>query len=729
VIKRLRIRKLLIHWPISVWVSVLLGYFVWVIAWPVSEWRAAWSLLIIFGLRSWATGVMIRASIQVNDPRRKRTWQYIASAFVCWTVVDGINATYWITDGNLPSIPHGIDIIRLAGYLAIMVVTFSYPLAPVERLRRTRDQLDMALLGTGVFGLAWMLFLLPILSLRFIDPIIVFWHTIYPVFDILLLAYFVRLFLLADSNWHRANLAFISLAMMCIAISDLAFSVLALQEKFRFGGLLEMGWMAGIGFYLFAAYRTIRNTDILIPTNERSGKTLARRLVAFMPIGITGMVVGTLFLDWWMGGQIELVGIGIVLLLSILLVARQSVIAGQMEFRQYASLVTNVADMAFVCDLEGKFLLVNPSFLRDLGLDDEQWKKLRMQDVIRNKSRWELLTKDARENGWSGELTLRRKDGSSFPAALSLRPIEDERKSQALLAGTAHDLTQVKERENALHDALRQVAAARAELEGLNLALEEKVEHRTKELEQTVNDLARLNQELKELDTLKTEFVALVSHELRAPLTNISAGIELILSGHPKLKPKTADSLELVRAEITRLSKLVATILDISSLEAGRFPLDLRSVAINEVAKRVCDRFTDGDRADRFEIRIPDGLSPALADEHALESIFQHLLDNALKYALEGEIILEGWSDENFFWIAVDDGGMGIPEIERERIFDMFHRLDTRDDRDVYGYGLGLSMVKRLLEAMQGDIRVEESQRGGARFVFWLPIRKELEEI
>jgi signal transduction histidine kinase len=335
----------------------------------------------------------------------------------------------------------------------------------------------------------------------------------------------------------------------------------------------------------------------------------------------------------------------------------------------------------------------------------------------------------ASENGWSGELTFRRKDGSTFPAALSLRPIEDERKSKVLLAGTAHDLTQVKERENALHEALRQVAAARAELEGLNLALEEKVEHRTQELEQTVKDLARLNRELKELDTLKTEFVALVSHELRAPLTNISAGIELILSGHPKMKPKTSDSLELVQAEIKRLSQLVDTILDISSLEAGRFPLDLRSVVVDEIAKRVFGQYADGDRAARLVIRIPDDLSPALADEHAVESIFQHLLDNALKYASEGEIVLEGWSDENYLWIAVDDGGTGIPEHERERIFDMFHRLDTRDDRDVYGYGLGLSMVKRLLEAMQGGIRVEESQRGGARFIFWLPLQKEVEGV
>ncbi len=715
-------------WLIGLWIATVACYVAWVIAEPLSDTRPIWSLLLTFGLRSWTTGALILASVRAKTPARIRTWRFISLAFVCWTIIDGMVITYWFTDSVLPGVPHWTDAIRLCAYLATMIVTFSYPTAPVERLGRTRDQLDIVLVGAAVMGLAWLIFLLPLLSVRFLNTVAVFWRSLFPIFDLLLFVYFARLYLLAEAEIDRKTLASLTMATLFFGISDLVFGVLSLQDRYTPGSLVEVGWMVGSGLYYIAAFYTIRTSTARTKSGEAQHK-LSHRIGRLMPIGLTGMVIGYLLLDWWMGGQIELVGVALVVLLGALFVARQGVIAGQMEFLQYASLVTNSVDMAFVCDLEGILLLVNPALLRGLGLETGEWKARKMQDVVRNISRWERVVEDARDNGWSGELTFRRADGSTFPVALALRPIEDERKSQVLLAGTAHDLTQVKERENALHDALRQVAAAREELEGLNLALEEKVEHRTQELEQTVKDLARLNQELQELDTLKTEFVALVSHELRAPLTNISAGIELILSEQPRANSKTAVSLELVQAEIERLSNLVDTILDISSLEAGRFPLHLDDVALREVAERVCTRFAEGDQAGRLEVCIADDLPHALADEHALESIFQHLLDNALKYALEGEIVLEGWADENRLWVAVDDGGIGIPEHERERIFDMFHRLDTRDDRDVYGYGLGLSMVKRLLEAMQGGIRVEQSQRGGARFVFWLPVHTEVEEL
>ena len=112
---------------------------------------------------------------------------------------------------------------------------------------------------------------------------------------------------------------------------------------------------------------------------------------------------------------------------------------------------------------------------------------------------------------------------------LSLVPVDDARGTRKLLAGTAHDLTTIRERENELRGALEEVADARADLEALNVELEEKVQARTSELESTVAELEDLLEELKVIDRMKTEFVALVSHELRAPLTNIRSGIELIL--------------------------------------------------------------------------------------------------------------------------------------------------------------------------------------------------------
>ena len=121
-----------------------------------------------------------------------------------------------------------------------------------------------------------------------------------------------------------------------------------------------------------------------------------------------------------------------------------------------------------------------------------------------------------------------------------------------------------------LETALDEVADAQEQLERLNLRLEQKVGVRTAALEKTVSDLESLNEELQELDQLKSEFVALVSHELRAPLTNIRTGIELTLDHNPEIG---SERLRIVQEEIERLGALVEAILDISALEAGRFPI------------------------------------------------------------------------------------------------------------------------------------------------------------
>jgi signal transduction histidine kinase len=97
------------------------------------------------------------------------------------------------------------------------------------------------------------------------------------------------------------------------------------------------------------------------------------------------------------------------------------------------------------------------------------------------------------------------------------------------------------------------------------------------------------------------------------------------------------------------------------------------------------------------------------------------LLDNAAKYAPSGDIIIEAHEEPERVVVTVVDSGPGIPADQREYIFEMFHRLDTSDAREVYGHGLGLPMVSRLLEAMGGGIRVDEKAMTGTRLEFWLP--------
>ncbi len=169
------------------------------------------------------------------------------------------------------------------------------------------------------------------------------------------------------------------------------------------------------------------------------------------------------------------------------------------------------------------------------------------------------------------------------------------------------------------------------------------------------------------------------------------------------------------------MGRFVEMILDLSALEAGRFPLRPGPVDLAQSAGRVAARLRAQPGESRVHIELPDTIPPVLADQRAIESIFFHLLDNALKYAPEGDIRVEAEVDPQGVTVSVIDRGPGIPLDERERVFEMFHRLDARDAREVYGHGLGLHLTRRLLEAMGGRIRAEQASGEGTRMAFWLP--------
>ncbi len=266
------------------------------------------------------------------------------------------------------------------------------------------------------------------------------------------------------------------------------------------------------------------------------------------------------------------------------------------------------------------------------------------------------------------------------------------------------------------------MAEARRQLQELNVSLESKVQDRTRELADTVERLERLNEELKELDRLKSEFVALVSHELRGPLTNIRSGVELALRRAERIPDSVEETLQLVSSETERLAGFVKIILDLSALEAGRFPLAESPVPLGQVAQAVVSRFSPDAGKGRIRIQISDDLSPVKGDESSIISVLFHLIDNALKYAPRGPVVVSANEEDGSIRVLVDDEGPGIPPEERETVFDRFHRLDTSDAREVYGHGLGLYLSRRLVEAMDGRIRALAAPGGGARIAVSLPV-------
>jgi signal transduction histidine kinase len=308
------------------------------------------------------------------------------------------------------------------------------------------------------------------------------------------------------------------------------------------------------------------------------------------------------------------------------------------------------------------------------------------------------------------------------PVSLSLRPLSTGRAGRLALAGTAHDLTEVKRQQSALQQAYERLATTHMQLELLNSQLEQRVQEKTASLSDAYAQLERQNMALQELDRLKSDFVSLVSHELRAPLTNISGGIELVLARSRKLPKNDQETLTLVQAEIVRLTRFIETILDLSALDAGRMPLYPAPLDLSAVVDGLKRQMVHLPAAERVTWSLPADLPAFQADERALFSILFHLLDNAAKYAPSGPIQVAAGVEGGRGWISVTDEGEGIPEPDIPLLFTRFFRSRTSDSQSVYGHGLGLYIVHHLLEAMDGKIEVVNRPNKGACFTCWLPL-------
>jgi PAS domain S-box-containing protein len=710
------------HWPALAGVVILL-YVLWVTASPETMAGGLFVMLLELGVRAAATLAAQRALGRIQNQRVLRVWRYIAAGLLIWTLADAVTVIQWILQGTPPLAPTLRDLLQVAGYFSLLAGIVGFRSAQDESFGRIREALDIGILILGILTLAWLIFLGPAVDAGLLQINIIFWLAIRPILDLVVTLLIVRLLIVQTQAGERRLLLLLLLAFAIFFIGDLSASMRGIYRYLATPSLVEAGWMAG-SLILGLVFRSLVTSISVVEQPVLSRIHPWRiRLELLFPLVFTYAVVGFLLFDWWFSSSLDWVGVGGAGLLIAFMFARQGVIAGQQELRQFAALVNAAADMAFICDQEGKVRLANPSLRDALGVSAEREKSWNLSEVLAESSvdQLRLMLEQAQGQGWSGEVVFQGKNGSKFPASLEMRPLGDAQRSRTLIAGTAHDLAEIRKREDDLRDALQDVDLAREQLSQLNRDLESKVENRTQQLEKTVADLARLNEELEELDKLKSEFVALVSHELRSPLTNIRSGIELLLERDHKLAGRTRESLDLIQAETDRLTLFVETILDLSAIDAGRVQLEMSPMSLTPLVESTAARFSHAE--DRLEIiwKGVASLPDVLADRRALESVFFHLIDNALKYAPDGPVRLAGFAQDGYVMIQISDEGPGIPEEERERVFEMFHRLDVSDSRDVYGHGLGLPMARRLVEAMGGRIEITSSSTGGTLVRFTIP--------
>jgi signal transduction histidine kinase len=228
---------------------------------------------------------------------------------------------------------------------------------------------------------------------------------------------------------------------------------------------------------------------------------------------------------------------------------------------------------------------------------------------------------------------------------------------------------------------------------------------------------------LRELDEMKSDFVAITSHELRTPLTAVRGFVRTIMRNFDRLTvPQVRDFLSLIDRQSERLALLVEDLLIVSRIEAGRITVAAEPVDFRPFLEDVARSF--GRARDRLRIDVGQEVpEKVLLDPHRLDQVLSNLIQNAMKFSRpRTPVTVSVLSDERWLEIAVTDRGVGIPEEETARIFDRFHQAASALTRQAEGVGLGLYISKRLVEAMGGDIRVASQVGEGSTFMVRLPL-------
>jgi signal transduction histidine kinase/CheY-like chemotaxis protein len=257
-----------------------------------------------------------------------------------------------------------------------------------------------------------------------------------------------------------------------------------------------------------------------------------------------------------------------------------------------------------------------------------------------------------------------------------------------------------------------------------------RLKENVEQLEESNRKLALLNEELKELDRMKSDLLANVSHELRTPLTAIKGYTDYILEGKlGATTEKQEKGLVVVQRNLDRLSRSIGALLDFSRMDVGRISLNIQPFGLTQLVDQIATSLRSELEKKQLVLRaeIDPVLPPVIGDREKVSQVLENLVINAIKFTPQGGRITiaaarAADADRPTAAIRVADTGIGIPRPHLGRIFNRFHQVDGSTTRRFGGVGLGLAIVKSILDAHGSTILVESEEGRGTVFRFGLPL-------
>ena len=277
------------------------------------------------------------------------------------------------------------------------------------------------------------------------------------------------------------------------------------------------------------------------------------------------------------------------------------------------------------------------------------------------------------------------------------------------------------------NDSNKELIMKQSEMVTKSLMIQHEAERHQKEAELNRvrnEELTRIVKRLDEINEDKNNFIGIVSHDLRDPVSSVYSIAELILGDYDNFtEDEKKDFINDIKTSADRVIKLLQTLLDINAIETGQFKTEFESNDLTEITKEVISYYKDRATAKNLDIRFTEEKhSLFYGDKRSVEQIISNLLSNAIKYSPPGKNIYIKTSEvDNAVRFEIDDEGPGLTEEDQKKLFGKFMRLSARPTAGEESFGLGLSIVKKLVNMNKGKVWCESEQGKGAKFFVELP--------
>jgi PAS domain S-box-containing protein len=384
------------------------------------------------------------------------------------------------------------------------------------------------------------------------------------------------------------------------------------------------------------------------------------------------------------------------------------------------ALFLHATEGILVVNHHGEIIRINPSAALLFGYDNNELLGKKIEVLVPKRlaaDHTDHRTKygqnpHARAMGAGMELFGLKKDGSEFPVELSLSPYKS--KGEQFVIAFIIDITVRKQAEGKLKNYSKELEQ---QVKNRTLILEEAID----ELEKTKKDLNQALEKEKDLNELKSRFVSMASHEFRTPLTTIMSSLSLVTKyGERDDKTNQAKHVGKIKTSINNLTDILNDFLSVSKLEEGKVENQPEAINLKLFTEDIISDMQQMANNGQQIVQTHVGNEQVFLDKKLLKNVYFNLISNAVKFSPEGGIVeVNVIVETNLVKIVVKDSGIGISEEDQKHLFERFFR--GRNAINIQGTGLGLNILAKYIELMNGTIELESVENKGTTFTIIMP--------